>query len=182
MTVTVQEIVGFWFSDEVKKLWFNSNETFDETIRNMFEPTYHAGVNGLLKKWEETAQGGLALVILFDQFPLNMYRGDKKGFATELLSRDIAQAAIDKGFDQEMTNAEKSFLYMPFMHSENIEDQRRGALLFEAAGLVDNAKFASHHRSIVERFGRFPHRNKILGRKNSDAEACYLNSEEAFLG
>ncbi len=81
-----------------------------------------------------------------------------------------------------MSDEQKSFLYMPFMHSENLDDQHRAVFLFEAAGLVDNAKFAIHHRSIVERFGRFPHRNKMLGRKSSDVEEVYLNSEEAFLG
>ncbi len=182
MTATAQDIIDFWFSDEVKKLWFNSNPEFDEKIRNLFEATYNAGASGLLKDWQETAQGTLALVILFDQFPLNMYRGNKKGFETESLSRDIAHAAIDKGFDQNMTGAEKAFLYMPFMHSENIQDQIRSVSLFEAANLQDNLRFAKHHQDIVRRFGRFPHRNKLLGRESTPEELEYLNSDSAFHG
>ncbi len=177
-----QDILDFWFSEKVQKLWFNSNSDFDKKIQFLFEPVYHAGAKGELKAWEESAQGALALVILFDQFPLNMYRGDKKGFETESLSRDVAQAAIDRGFDQSMTGVEKAFLYMPFMHSENEQDQVKAVDLFGAADLDDNLRFAKHHQEIIRRFGRFPHRNKILGRKSTVGEIKYLASDSAFLG
>lgn len=179
---SAQDIIHFWFNEETKKLWFNSSDGFDEKIRTLFELTYNDGVKGLLKEWKETPQGALALVILFDQFPLNMYRGDKKSFEAEALSRNIAQLAIDKKFDETMTNSEKSFLYMPFMHSENSQDQLDSIRLFEAAGLSNNVRFAKHHQKIIQCFGRFPHRNAILGRENTPEEIKYLNSDNAFLG
>ena len=182
MTTTAKAILDFWFDDSVKKRWFNSDEAFDEKIKTMFEPTYQAGVDGLLADWEETAEGALALVILFDQFPLNMYRGKKESFETEALSRDVASRAIKNKFDQQMSSSQRSFLYMPFMHSENLDDQQSGIDLFESAGLDDNLRFAKHHQKIVQQFGRFPHRNKILNRKNTADEVKYLASDEAFLG
>lgn len=182
LTVEAQDIIEFWFDDEVKKLWFNSNPDFDKKIKDMFEKTYEAGVKGLLTEWEKTAEGSLALVILYDQFPLNMYRGDRKGFETEALSRRVAAAAIENNFDQEMSLSQRGFLYVPFMHSENLDDQQTSVDLFEAAGLVENLRFAKHHQNIVKKYGRFPHRNLILGRKNTDEELEYLNSDEAFHG
>jgi len=182
MTATANSILDFWFDREVEKLWFNSNRDFDKKIQSLYEDTYQAGVDGLLKDWEESPKGVLALIILFDQFPLNMYRGNKKSFDAEAMSREIARKAIENNFDQQLTLSERSFLYMPFMHSENLEDQRASVSLFEKAGLKSNLRFAKHHQSIIQRFGRFPHRNKILGRGNTQEEEQYLNSEEAFLG
>jgi len=177
-----QEIIDFWFDEEHKSLWFNSNPLFDSELKEQFESTYTAACEGELSVWEQHPEGLLALVILFDQFPLNMYRGDVKSFATEDRSRDLADQAIEKGWDVKLSNEQKAFLYMPFMHSENLEDQDRGIALFEQAGLNENAKFAHHHRDIIHRFGRFPHRNSILNRENTDAEKNYLISGEAFLG
>ncbi len=177
-----KEIIDYWYSDIAKARWFDSTPKFDDELRVKFEATYHAAVKGELEHWKCNGPGILALVILFDQIPLNIFRGTVESFKTEALSREMACIAIENGWDVELTDEQKSFLYMPFMHSENREDQHRAVFLFEASGLADNAKFAIHHRSIIERFGRFPHRNKMLGRKNSDAEEAYLNSEEAFLG
>ena len=182
MTASAKEIIDFWFDEEVKKWWFNSTEAFDEKIKKEFEETYDAGIDGLLKSWEETAEGALALVVLFDQFPLNMYRGDKKGFEAEALSRDIATEAIKNKFDIQLSLPQRAFLYLPFMHSENVDDQQTSVDLFEAAGLNDNLRFAKHHQNIVKRFGRFPHRNEMLGRKSTPEEELYLASDEAFLG
>ena len=182
MAVTANEIINFWFDEEVKERWFNSNDAFDDRLRTLFEITYQSGVTGELDAWQETPEGALALVILFDQFPLNMYRGDIKSFETEALSREIASRAIGKEFDAEMSPMQKAFLYLPFMHSENIEDQQTGVNLFKAAGLSDNLRFAKHHQNIIKQFGRFPHRNKILGRENTADEERYLKSDEAFLG
>jgi uncharacterized protein (DUF924 family) len=119
---------------------------------------------------------------VLDQFPLNMFRGQVKSFSTESQSRDVARVAIDKGFDQELPASQVSFLYMPFMHSEDLDDQVLGVELFNKPGLESNYRFARHHYNIVERFGRFPHRNKILRRESSDAEVEYLSSREGFQG
>ena len=177
-----QEIIDFWFNEGNKSLWFNSNPVFDAELKEEFEETYRAGCDGELSDWEQQPEGLLALVILFDQFPLNMYRGEEQSFATEERSRLLAQKAIEKGWDKKLSDEKKAFLYMPFMHSENLHDQDTGISLFEQAGLKDNARFAHHHRDIIQRFGRFPHRNSILNRENTDAEKNYLISGEAFLG
>jgi len=177
-----QEIISFWYGDSVKPLWFNSTTEFDQTLKERFETTYLAARNGKLDDWKDSGLGLLALVILYDQIPLNIYRGNAKGFETEALARDMAEIAIKNGWDKTLSREQQAFLYMPFMHSENLDDQDRGIAFFEAAGLTENAKFAHHHRAIIERFGRFPHRNTILGRESSEAELAYLNSGEAFLG
>ena len=177
-----KDIIDFWFAEENKSLWFNSSPLFDSELKEQFEDTYIAACEGELSAWEDSAEGLLALVILLDQFPLNMYRGDAKCFSTEQRSREISLKSIEKGLDKKLSNEQKSFLYMPFMHSEEISDQDKAISLFEEAGLKENARFAHHHRDIVQRFGRFPHRNSILDRENTDAEKNYLVSGEAFLG
>ncbi len=177
-----QEIIDYWYSDSVKALWFNSTAEFDDELKRKFETTYLAAINGELDQWKNNGLGILALVILLDQIPLNIYRGTPRSFKTEALSREMVNIAINNGWNEELTGEQKAFLYMPFMHSENLLDQDKGIALFEASGLEENAKFAHHHRSIISRFGRFPHRNKILCRENTEAEDAYLNSDQAFLG
>jgi len=177
-----QDIIDFWFDEKHKSLWFNSTPLFDAELKEIFELVYNAACNDELNDWKTEAEGLLALVIIFDQFPLNMYRGDAKSFATEERSRQIARHAIDSGMDQKLSQEQKSFLYMPFMHSENLEEQDQAIALFESAGLTGNVTFAHHHRDIISRFGRFPHRNAILNRENTEAEKNYMVSGEAFLG
>ena len=179
---TPNELIDFWFSEEVAKYWFNSTPEFDDQLRVRYLDLYNAAKHGHLDHWRETAFGSLALAILFDQIPLNIFRGQPASFATEEHARRVANIAIKHGFDKQLTDKQKSFLYMPFMHSENLQDQNRSVQLFEAAGLKNNAKFAHHHRSIIERFGRFPHRNAILGRKSTEQEMAYLESPEGFHG
>ncbi|MCP4187060.1 MAG: GNAT family N-acetyltransferase [Gammaproteobacteria bacterium] len=180
--INFQKLVDFWFSDEVSQYWFNSKPEFDQQLTNSYAALWQRARAGTLDTWRENATGCLALVILFDQLPLNMFRGKAESFATEALSREVAQAAIDKGFDLDLPIRYKAFLYMPFMHSEDLDDQAKSLRLFDQPGLEDNFRFAKHHYSIVERFGRFPHRNAILGRRSSKAEIDYLNSREAFQG
>ena len=177
-----QDIIDFWFNPGQSELWFASTPAFDQEIRDRFELAWQQASNGLLDDWQEGGMGCLALVILLDQFPLNMYRGQPLSFSTEQKAVAVASKAIQRGFDQKMEAPHKAFLYMPFMHSESMEDQQQSVTLFEKAGLKDNARFALHHREIVQRFGRFPHRNAVLGRVSSQAEIDYLNSKEAFKG
>lgn len=177
-----QSLLDFWFSDKVSQYWFNSTRRFDLQLLESYEGLWEQGNNGELDDWCEYAEGCLALVILLDQFPLNMFRGTAKSFSSEARSRDGAELAIERGFDTDMETKQKAFLYMPYMHSENLDDQARALQLFNQPGLEDNFRFAKHHYGIVERFGRFPHRNEILGRQSSEAEIEYLNSKEAFKG
>ena len=177
-----QEILDFWFSDEVRKLWFNSTPEFDASLRERFLPLWQQASRGELDHWHENAAGCLALVILLDQFPLNMFRADAQSFATEAQSREVAQLAIDQGLDEGLEVKQRAFLYMPFMHSESLADQQRALELFDQPGLDDNLRFARHHHEIIEKFGRFPHRNEALGRDSSAAEIEYLNSKQAFTG
>ena len=177
-----QEILDFWFSDEVRKLWFKSTPEFDALLRERFEALCARAQQGELDGWLQSAAGCLALVIVLDQFPLNMFRGQAQSFASEAQSREVARLAIDKGFDRDLDHRSRAFLYMPFMHSEVFADQQLALQLFAQPGLEDNLRFARHHHDIVEKFGRFPHRNTALGRESSESEIEYLNSKEAFSG
>lgn len=175
-------LIEYWFSDEVSAHWFNSTPEFDRQLLARYGETWQLARQGELDSWCDIAVGSLAMVILLDQFPLNMFRGSAKSFSTEARSRETARAAIDQGFDQDLTASQKSFLYMPFMHSEDLDDQALALKLFDQPGLEKNLRFSRHHYGIVERFGRFPHRNEILGRKSTDSEVEYLNSKQGFKG
>lgn len=176
------ELLEWWFSDAVRPLWFRSTPQFDAEVTIRCLATLSAARRGDLSDWAHQPGGALALVITLDQLPLNMFRGEPESFASEAEARRIAGRAIDQGFDAGLTDEGKAFLYMPFMHSETLADQDRSVELYAAAGLSENLKFARHHRDIVARFGRFPHRNAILGRKSTPEELAYLDSPGAFRG
>lgn len=170
----IREILDFWFSDSSKALWFNSTEAFDAEIRERYENIWGLARAGVYDHWEQDAEGALALVIILDQFPLNMFREDARQYSTEAHAREVARHAIENGLDQQLSAAQKAFLYLPFMHSESLEDQDYSVALYENAGLEDNLRFARHHREVVQRFGRFPHRNEVLGRNSTEQEIEYL--------
>ena len=176
------EILEFWFAEAVKPLWFASTPEFDEALRERFLATYRAAATGQSEDWERTPLGALALVIVLDQFPLNLFRGQPESFATEAAARVVADRAIARGSDQEISPEQRLFLYLPFMHGEALADQERSVRLFQQAGLEESLRFARHHRDLIRRFGRFPHRNAILGRESTPEEIAYLASPEAFLG
>ena len=180
--VSPAEVVEFWFSEPIRQQWFNAGEGLDEDIRQRFLSSWQAARDGELNAWENSADGALALVIVLDQLPLNMFRGQADSFSTETASREVADRAIAAGLDQQLSASHRMMLYLPYMHGESMADQDRAIELFEAAGLNDNAKWAKHHRSIVQSFGRFPHRNAILGRKSSPEELAWLASPDAFTG
>lgn len=177
-----QDIIDFWFADSTRELWFDSTPEFDADLRERYRQTWEQARRGELDQWLETAEGCVALAIVLDQFPLNMFRGGAESFSTEAQSREVAHVAIERGFDGELETDRKAFLYMPFMHSEAIEDQQLALRLFDQPGLESNLRFARHHHDIVSRFGRFPHRNVALGRDSTEAEIEYLNSKQAFTG
>lgn len=170
----IAEILRFWFSAEARKKWFNSTPQFDEEIRQRFEKTWGLARAGSYDHWEEDPDGALALVIVLDQFPLNMFRDDARQYSTEAHAREVARHAIEKGFDQDKSPQQRAFLYLPFMHSESLDDQDYAVKLYEQAGLDDNLGYARHHRDVIRRFGRFPHRNEALGRESSAEERAYL--------
>ena len=177
-----RELIDFWFSPRVEKLWFNSTPAFDQELRDRYADTYVAACRGECDVWQTSPLGALALVIVFDQLPLNIFRGQPQSFASEARARAVAEKAIANGFDTRLRDAQKAFLYLPYMHSENLADQDRSIELFTEAGLESNLRFARHHREIVRRFGRFPHRNAILGRQSTAEELTWLASKEAFKG
>lgn len=174
--VTPAEIVSFWREAGPEK-WFEQDEGFDESIRLRFLPTYEAAARNELSAWEETAEGALAFVLLLDQFARNMFRGNARAFATDALARAVADRALAHGFDHATDLAMRPFFYLPFMHSEVLIDQDRCVRLYEALGDAEQLRYAREHRDVIQRFGRFPHRNRVLGRTTTPAEQTFLESD-----
>lgn len=175
-------MLDFWYSEEMQGRWFSSTPALDGAIREKFEALWRMASAGALDGWKATPEGCLALTIVFDQLPLNMFRGKAESFSTEQQAVEIAKYAIGKGYDKRLPAERLAFLYMPLMHSENLADQELSVRLFEAAKLENNLRFAQHHRELIRKYGRFPHRNSILGRNSTPEEIEYLASREAFLG
>ena len=170
------EIVAFW-RDAGPARWFAKDDAFDAEIARRFEATHHAAARGELADWAETAEGSLALLILLDQFPRNIWRGSAHAFATDPLARAIAARALAAGHDAQTDPALRSFFYLPFEHSERLEDQDRCLALCEALDAEsggDAGTWARLHRDIIARFGRFPHRNACLGRDSTADELAFL--------
>jgi uncharacterized protein (DUF924 family) len=174
------DIIDYWFSEKSKQFWFASTPSIDKEITSRYETVWEIAASGGLSSWGETADGSVALIIILDQFPLNMFRGKAKGFKTESMAVEVALNAIDNGFDEEMDNEKLLFLFMPLMHSENLDHQNLQVYLFEKYNF--NLEFSKHHRDLVKKFGRFPHRNEILGRMSTMEELDYLLSDNAFRG
>jgi len=174
MLANAAEIVSFW-RDAGPDRWFTKDTAFDEQIRERFLDTYEAAAAGKLSGWEHSAQDALALLILLDQFPRNMFRGDARTFATDPLARAVAAGAIVRGFDSQVPAELRSFFYLPFEHSEDLADQERGIAFYKASGDADGLKWAEIHADIIRRFGRFPHRNAVLGRTTTPEEQKFLD-------
>lgn len=168
------DIVSFWQKAGPDR-WFKKDPAFDREIRERFLTAHEAAAAGKLSDWEQDPQGALALLILLDQIPRNMFRGDARTFATDPLARAVAAGAIVRGFDSQFPGDMRGFFYLPFMHSEDLADQERSVTLYRAAGL-DNLKYAKEHADIIRRFGRFPHRNAALGRTTTPEEQAFLDS------
>ena len=177
-----RQVLDFWFAEGTRRAWFRSTPELDARIREQFEAAWRRAAHGDMDHWATSAEGALALVIMLDQLPLNMFRGQPGSFATEHKAIAVCKAAIDADLDRPLSGSQLAFLYMPLMHSEALADHDRSVALFEAAGLDDNLRFARHHRELIRRFGRFPHRNAILGRDSTAEESAYLASDQAFKG
>jgi uncharacterized protein (DUF924 family) len=169
---SAKDIVTFW-RDAGFDRWFTKDAAYDAEIKQRFLPTYEAAAAGKLRDWENTAEGALALLIVLDQFPRNMFRGDKRAFATDPLARAVTAGALIKGYDAEAGDL-RAFFYLPFEHSEDLADQERGVALYKAAGDDEGLKWGEIHADIIRRFGRFPHRNAVLGRTTSEDEEKFL--------
>jgi uncharacterized protein (DUF924 family) len=176
MRDTKQEVLRFWFEETAPAQWFQKNDVFDAEVRERFLVTYDMAAKDLCAEWSRDAQGVLALCIVLDQFPRNMFRGTPKAYATDEKALLISKAAINKGFDQLMTPVKRRFVYLPFEHSENLNDQKRSVQLFESMKDSDplGYEYALKHYEVIEKFGRFPHRNAVLGRESTDEELQYL--------
>jgi uncharacterized protein (DUF924 family) len=173
------EIVRFW-RDAGYKSWFTKDETFDGRCRG-FEDEHHDAARGELAAWEQDAEGALALLILLDQIPRNIFRGSPHAFATDGLAQAAAARAIERQFDTATDSALRFFFYMPFEHAEDLALQDRCVQLFTNLGDANYLNFAILHRDIIARFGRFPHRNAILGRRSTPEELQFL-AEGGFRG
>jgi uncharacterized protein (DUF924 family) len=182
------EVLDFWFGregepgyGEFREAWFRKDPAFDADVTERFADLYEEAVAGGLDGWRDDARSCLALVIVLDQFPRNMFRGDGRTHAADGVALESSKYALEHALDRELPAFQKMFLYMPFMHSENREDQRRSVELFQLLadepGAPDVTSYAVSHREIVERFGRFPHRNGILDRETTPEEAEFLKTE-----
>ena len=167
-------LTAFW-RDAGPKRWFAKDAAFDRDLASRFGDLHFAAARGELDAWSERLPDALALVLLFDQFPRNAFRGTAHAFATDPLARRAADRLIAAGFDLAVDPALRPFCYLPFMHSEHADDQRRSVAL-NAALDASTARYARLHAGIVERFGRFPHRNRMLGRETTAAEQAFLDA------
>jgi uncharacterized protein (DUF924 family) len=167
------DVVAFW-RDVGPKHWFEKDAALDDEIHRRFLSLHEAAAAGKLTEWEQSAEGALALLILLDQFPRNMFRGQARAFATDPLARAIASRAILNGFDGAFPDM-RTFFYLPFEHSEDLADQERSVALQKAAGDVDGRKWAEIHADVIRKFGRFPHRNAVLGRVTTPEERAFLD-------
>lgn len=178
-------VLAFWFGapDDPafagpRKAWFGKNDTFDAQIRQRFGGLYERAAAGACDGWRDDPASCLALILVFDQFPRNMFRGTPKAFATDARALAVARHAVARGDDRAVPPAHRSFYYLPFEHSEDMADQNRAVALFETVephpGREEGIDYAVRHRDIIARFGRFPHRNAILGRASTAEEIAFL--------
>jgi uncharacterized protein (DUF924 family) len=174
-TPDYQDVISFWFEETKSKQWFGKDVLFDETIRMRFGDLHAKAVRGELAKWRRFgALGRLAEIIVLDQFSRNLYRDDPRQFAVDTVALVLAQEAVRGDFDQKLTRTQRAFLYLPYMHSESPQIHRKALRLYLALGLKQNLDFEYKHKAIIERFGRYPHRNEMLGRVSTEEEIEFL--------
>lgn len=183
----IDDIMMFWFGDadpevqgEYRQVWFKSDAAFDAEINRRFAAQVDIAAAGGHDDWAARPMGSLAFCIALDQFPRNLFRGDARAFATDAKARSIAEAALAAGHDQALSAVKRAFLYLPFEHSENLDDQARSVELFRALGNELQYRYALEHYYVISRFGRFPTRNAALGRADTDAEAAFLADFSSF--
>lgn len=187
---SAEEVLGFWFgqppdpvlnpeSVRPRDFWFNEDAAFDEECRRRFLEAHEAAAAGRLGDWRDEPRSCVALVLLLDQFPRNLFRGTPRAFATDAMARQVARHALARGLDVTLPPVWRWFMYLPFEHSEEVHDQRLAVALFEVLALYHSRSrepldWARRHREVIERFGRFPHRNATLGRPSTPEEERFL--------
>ena len=171
---TIDEVNRFWFEELRPEDWFKKSEERDETIKQRFAAIYDRLREGVPASWLETPDGYVAAIVVLDQFPRNLFRGEKRSFATDPLALELAKQAIANGIDAELPPIKRWALYLPFEHSEDAADQVRCIELMRALENPVALDWALRHKAVVDRFGRFPHRNAVLGRATTDEEGDFL--------
>ncbi len=176
MTVgaTYQDVLDFWFAPETKAKHFASDAALDQQITSRFNATYELAKAGKLADWEQQPESLLALIIVLDQFPRNMFRGTGEMFATDAQALRLTKQALAKGWEQHLPPEQQHFLLMPLMHSEELSDQDASVAHYRALGVDVALEFAIRHRDVIAEFGRYPHRNALLGRTSTPAEIAFL--------
>jgi len=169
------DVLAFWRAAGPDK-WFKKDAAFDAEITSRFSALWHEAAAGALAGWEAAADPAFALVIVLDQFPRNMFRGKADAFATDALARGVAERAIARGLDRQVPASERQFFYLPFEHSESLADQERAIALMGTLGNPDLTRWAELHADVIRRFGRFPHRNSVLGRVSTREEQAFLDA------
>lgn len=169
-----QTVLDFWFSELTPKQWFTKSEALDNLITERFADVLSAASAGECWRWRESATGRLAEIVVLDQFSRNIYRNSGKAFSQDAMALVLAQEAVDLGIDKSLTDDQKAFLYMPFMHSESALIHQHAVRLFDQPGLEKNYAFELQHKAIIDQFGRYPHRNNALGRTSSAEELAFL--------
>lgn len=177
--MTPQELVTFWRAAGRRK-WFKGGPAFDAECRTRFEAAHFAASRREFENWLDNAEGALALCVLLDQIPRNIFRHSGHAFATDGLALSYAQQAIDAGLDRQIESELRAFFYLPFEHSEVLADQQRSLALFEALGIEHYRRYAQAHLEVIVRFGRFPHRNRALGRLDTPEEQAWLEAGGGF--
>jgi len=172
----IADVLTFWYEECTPEDWFKKDAAFDAALRERFGALHDRAAAGACDSWADSADGALALVLVLDQFSRNLYRDDPRAFAQDEKALGVARSAIAAGFDQEQPHDRRHFLYIPFEHSEILADQEEGVAHFERHGDAETLRYAIAHRDIIQRFGRFPHRNACLGRTSTDEETAFLKT------
>lgn len=172
--MTPNNVLSFWFDELKPKQWWVKDSGLDQTIKSRFSDAHSKASSGELYQWRHTAKGSLAEIIILDQFSRNIYRNSSKAFAQDSQALTLSQVAIDKGLDLELNNSERQFLYLPFMHSESKVIHDKAVPLFKQLGDGYGYEFELKHKEIIDRFGRYPHRNAALGRASTKEELTFL--------
>jgi uncharacterized protein (DUF924 family) len=183
---SANEVLEFWFSDRARPLWFEKDASFDADIRSRFDSVIAEAATGVLDRWLSSSDGALALTVVLDQFPRNIHRGSPRAFEYDARARAVADTAIRGGLDLAQSLERRMFCYLPFEHSELLADQERSVELFSRwaedhgdgplrVDADDQMTYVRRHHEIIRRFGRFPHRNAVLGRSSTPAELAFLD-------
>ena len=180
MNPEIGSVLDFWFAPGMEKKWFERSDEIDHEIRTRFGALYERARRGELDGWAETREGALALTIVLDQFPRNMFRGSPRAFESDHHARMLCRKVLAEGFDQESTFEERLFLYLPLEHSESMRDQKDSLKMYTALGNAEILDYALQHHDIIARFGCFPHRNHVIGRETTPEEAEFLKTHKGF--